>query len=404
MIKRFEIKKTQNKKVLSFLTIFAIALGNAGSTLYLPALLNIGASFQTNAMLMKLSLSFYLISYGLSQLIYGPLSDAFGRRINLIVGISIFAVGSILASLSNDIVFFLFSRVVQGLGMGTANAVGYALLRDIYEGKELSKQISYASFFIGMVPIIAPVIGGFVTDVLNWRYCFYLLTFFSIILILAKHFWLPETNLTLDKSSYKPKNVIKNYFHLLKDTQFLSCVMITGLSFSCLMVANTILPYIICQTLKFDASDYGIISGISTSGYFIGAIGTSYLVNSHSKEKLLIHSISILFSSSLLGVMAGLFFLNLWVIIIPLFFSFLGIGGLIPLSASSALEVFSKQIGKSSALLGSFMFFGSSLFSAIASSLSGDTQKPMFALLLFLSILIMASIFSLNGNSKKIKT
>jgi MFS family permease len=123
----------------------------------------------------------------------------------------------------------------------------------------------------------------------------------------------------------------------------------------------------------------------------------------YSKEKLLINSISILFCSTLLGIFVGLFFLNIWVITIPLFFSFLGVGGLIPISASSALEVFSKQIGKSSALLGSFMFFGSSLFSGVASSLPQNTQKPMFALLLFLSVIMMASIFSIKVNSEKIK-
>jgi DHA1 family 2-module integral membrane pump EmrD-like MFS transporter len=397
------VMKIKNKKMISFLVIFAIAVGNAGSTLYLPAFTSIGLDFQATSFWIKLSLSFYLISYGFSQLIYGPLSDAFGRKINLIIGIFIFGVGSILAALSTNLETFLISRIIQGLGMGTANAVGYALLRDIFEGNDLTKQISLASFFVGMVPIVAPIFGGYITNLYNWRLCFYILGFFALVLITLKHFLLPETNGFLDKNAYKPKNVIKGYFSILKNPVYFNYLSITALSFSCLMVANTILPYLICQTLGYKTEQYGLLTAASSSGYFLGALGSSYLLKFYSKEKMLIHATSILFSSSLLALIFGLFVLNIWVVLIPIFVCLLSIGALIPFAASSALETFSKQIGKSSALLGSCMFLGSSFFSALASSVAQNSQQPMFTILLLISLLIMTSIFSLKSKSERVK-
>ena len=117
------MKKTESKKLISIFVILAIALGNAGSTLYLPALLIIKNTLTTTSTLMKLSLSLYLVTFGLSQLIYGPLSDAFGRRINLIAGLSIFFFGSLLTSFSASIEVFLLGRIIQGLGMGTSSGV-----------------------------------------------------------------------------------------------------------------------------------------------------------------------------------------------------------------------------------------------------------------------------------------
>jgi len=148
---------TRNTMLISTLIILAVALGNAGSTLYLPALIDIGKSLHASSHILKLTLSCYLIMFGVSQLLYGPLSDAFGRRPLLLVGLLIFLIGSIVSATAINSSLLLIGRLIEGAGIGTANAVGYAVMRDIYEGDKLTRQLSYVSIFVGLTPIIAPL-------------------------------------------------------------------------------------------------------------------------------------------------------------------------------------------------------------------------------------------------------
>ena len=213
--------KTQNKVLISVMVIAAIALGNAGSTLYLPAMPAITVALHTTGAMMKLSLSLFLIGFSASQLFYGPLSDAFGRKINLILGIIIFIVGSLISALADDITVLLIGRFIEGVGIGAANAVGYALMRDIYSGSKLTVQLSYVSVFVGTMPLVAPIIGGYLVTELNWQSCFYLLAIAALLLLIVKVVFLPETLAELNPSACRPGTVLKKYWILLIKATFL---------------------------------------------------------------------------------------------------------------------------------------------------------------------------------------
>ena len=378
------VKKTENKKIISLFVILAIALGNAGSTLYLPAMAIIGSDLHAASSLMKLSLSFYLITFGLSQLLYGPLSDAFGRRINLIVGLIIFFIGSSMATFAERIDLFLISRLIQGLGMGTSSAVGFALIRDIYSGKELTKQLSYLSVFVGMTPIIAPLFGGYLTEYIGWRSCFITLAFLGLLLAFAKILYLPETNIHLDKKAWHPRTVTKNYLFLLKSPLFLCYVFTTSLAFSSLMVINTLLPFIITKSLAISPAIYGWLTLCTGGGYFTGAFVSGKLSAKYEKIKILTFGSLIQFVSLLIALLISFFFFNVWVVIAPLACILFGVGFLVPIGSSGAIEPFPQMAGSESAILGSAMFSVSSLFTAFASKIPEASQTYM--LLYVLSI------------------
>ena len=389
------MKKTESKKLISIFVILAIALGNAGSTLYLPALLIIKNTLTTTSTLMKLSLSLYLVTFGLSQLIYGPLSDAFGRRINLIAGLSIFFFGSLLTSFSASIEVFLLGRIIQGLGMGTSSGVGFALIRDIYDGNELTKQLSYLSVFVGMTPIIAPLFGGYLTQYLGWRSCFITLAILALALSIAKFLFLPETNINLDRKACHPHNIIKNYHFLLKSHLFLGFLLITSLGFSSLMVINEMLPFMITKSLGLSPTTYGWLSICTGGGYFSGAFVSGILSAKFTKSKILLIGASIPLAILLIGLSIALFYFNEWVIIIPISIALFGIGFIVPMGTSGAMEPFPKMAGSESALLGSSMFFISSIFTALSSILPEQSQIPMFLFLLALGILTLLPLFLL---------
>lgn len=380
---------TTKKTLISILVITAVAIGNAGSTLYLPALVNIGHALHgTNAM-MKLSLSFYLITFGLSQLFYGPLSDAFGRRINLITGLAIFVLGSIVSMLANSMDMLLVGRLIEGLGIGTANAVGYALLRDIYSGDKLTKQLSYVSVFVGITPIIAPLFGGYITEYLGWRSCFAVLAFTSFALCMIKVFILPETNQNLNPTAHHPKVALKNYYFLLSKAIFTRFVLAASFGFAFLISLNAMLPFIIENHLHISPSAYGWLTMITGAGYLSGSfIGGSYATKTN-RDKTITLGFFILLLSLIAGLVIAEFWINVPVVIGPLAISLFGVGFIIPIASSGAMAPFPEKAGSEAALLGAMMFCFASIFTAFSSHIASISQKPMFVFLLIIGVLAL---------------
>lgn len=392
---------TSKKALISILVIAAVAIGNAGSTLYLPALVTIGHTLHGTSGMMKLSLSFYLITFGLSQLFYGPLSDAFGRRINLISGLSVFVFGSVVSMLATSIDMLLAGRLIEGLGIGTANAVGYALLRDIYTGSKLTKQMSYVSVFVGITPIIAPLFGGYITQYLGWRSCFAVLAVASFALCMIKIFILPETNQHLNPIAHHPKVALRNYFFLLRKAVFTRFVLAAAFGFALLISLNAMLPFVIENRLHMSPSSYGWLTMITGAGYLAGSyLGGLYAIRT-SRE----HTISIGFYILLLALIAGLVFAEFWlnipVVIIPLTLTLFGVGFIIPVASSGAMAPFPKKAGSESALLGATMFCFASIFTALSSHINATSQKPMFVFLLMLAVIALIVFNLIKPNTKK---
>ncbi len=380
---------TNKKTLISILVITAVAIGNAGSTLYLPAMVNIGHSLHGSDAMMKMTLSFYLITFGLSQLFYGPLSDAFGRRINLITGLAIFVLGSIVSMLASSMDMLLIGRLIEGLGIGTANAVGYALLRDIYSGDKLTKQLSYVSVFVGITPIIAPLFGGYISEYLGWRSCFAVLALTSFVLCMIKIFILPETNQNLNPIAHHPKVALKNYTFLFSKAIFTRFVLAASFGFAFLISLNAMLPFIIENRLHITPSTYGWLTMITGAGYLSGSfIGGSYATK-NSRKKTITMGFYILLLALVAGLVIAEFWLNVPVVIGPLAIALFGVGFIIPIASSGAMAPFPEKAGSEAALLGAMMFCFASVFTAFSSHITAVSQKPMFVFLLMIGVLAL---------------
>ena len=373
----------KNNLLASVLVISAIALGNGGSTLYLPAMPIITKALHTTGAMMQLSLSLFLIGFSISQLFYGPISDAFGRKSSLIGGLIIFIIGSILSALANNIVLLLTGRIIEGIGIGAANVVGYALIRDIYSGVKLTMQLSYISVFVGSVPLIAPIIGGYLVVYINWQACFYFLSMLAFILLLLKIFLLEETVTVRDPMACYPVVVCRNYGNLLNSAIYMGYALVAAISVGTVFTVGSTLPFLLVNGFGVSPALYGWIAGIPALGYLSGSFLSGKLAYLFSLPKL------ILFGSllGLLSMVVGLI-MNIWIVpfslytlIIPLIFFMFGMGFLVPTGSSGAMAPFPRLAGSASALLCGFMFFFASILVAIGSHLHIITPAPLFILL-----------------------
>ncbi|AHE68136.1 multidrug effflux MFS transporter [Legionella oakridgensis] len=394
--------KAQNNLSISVMVIAAIALGNAGSTLYLPAMPNITESLHTTGAMMKLSLSLFLIGFSLSQLLYGPLSDAFGRKINLLFGLGIFSIGSIISALATDISPLLAGRLIEGLGIGAANAVGYALMRDIYSGSKLTAQLSYISVFVGSMPLIAPVIGGYLVEYINWQSCFYVLTIVALLLLALKIMFLPETLALRDPTARRPNVIFKKYWTLLTSSNYMGFTLIAGFGFAAIFTTGSTLPFLLVNKLGISPSLYGWIAGIPALGYLSGSFVSGYLAKDIALSKLILFGSLFGILSMIVGLLVNVnaVHFTLYTLIAPLIFFMFGIGFLVPTGSSGAMAPFPQIAGAESALLGAFMFCIASILTAIGSHLNITNPVPLFLLLTCVCVITFILFFVVKKDEK----
>lgn len=375
------MKKTQSHFVIFVFIVAAIALGNAGSTLYLPAMPMIANALHTDAASMKLSLSLFLLGLGASQLIYGPLSDAYGRRFSLLIGLVIFIVGSLLSAMAHQVEPLLLGRLIEGLGIGCANSAGYAALRDIYSGHALTVHLAYTSVFVGTMPLLAPVAGGYLVEFFGWQSCFYFLAAVALILFVSKYGILPETNLARDPKACHPKTLYKSYKTLLLSPVFMGYALCTGFAIAAAFTMGSFLPFLLVNDLGIKVSVYAWIAGIPAITYLAGSFLGGRISKHWGLNKVILIGTLIQIAMSLIGACLNAVHFSAYTLIPSLFVFMFGIGLVVPTGSSGAMAPFPKLAGFESALLCAFMFGCGALFTGIGSHLDTLTPVPLFALL-----------------------
>ena len=381
--------KTKSHFFILAMVFLAIALGNAGSTLYLPAMPVIAAYLGTDGAMMKLSLSLFLVGFAIAQVIYGPLSDALGRRINLLVGLVVFFIGSLMSANAHGVTLFLIGRLIEGLGIGAGNAVGYALMRDIYSGPRLTLLLGYMSVFVGAIPLLAPIIGGYLVSFINWQACFYFLAIAAASLFILKWYYLPETLALINARACHPAVISKNFATLVKSRVYIGYAFATACAFSAVFTTGSMLPFLLVNQLHIPVSIYGWVAGIPALGYMAGSLISGRLAQTVGIGKIIVAGVVLQLIALSVGVVINLNYFNAYSLITPLLICMIGVGFVMPSGSSGAMAPFPQLAGSEAALLCASMFCFASLFTAMGSHLSEADPIPLFFLLIAISLLTL---------------
>ncbi len=163
------------------------SLGHLATDIYLPSMPIMTEYFGTTTSMVQLTLIVYMLSFCLTPLIFGPISDTLGRRKPILIGIYIGFAATILCTFSNSIYLLIFARFLQGIGLGTVVAVSRAILPDHFQGKQLAKYFSYLTMLMPIMLAIAPPLGGFIQEKTSWQFVFvFLLIYLVFLQYLAK--------------------------------------------------------------------------------------------------------------------------------------------------------------------------------------------------------------------------
>ena len=335
--------------------------------IYYPSLPDIATGFGVSASHIQLSVSLYFLPLAFSQLIFGPLSNSYGRRLMLLTGTVVSLTGSIVCSLSPIVGVFIAGRFLQGIGVGAYYTLTRAVMRDIFEGAKLARFNSLISAVLSLSPCLAPILGSYCHTYFGWRSNFFLLSFLFGLCFTIIYFFLPETR----KATTKAKFLFSDYVAFLKNRTFIYYMICSALAYSGLVSFLTMAPFIFECELALTPIEFSFISLWVMLGLTLGALLNSHLVMKCSLHKLIaVSGILIILSGASLTLLTTFYMRNVLTIAIPsvlfsiacnIIFANASAGALTPIDIHS--------IGTGSALFGCIQIVGPALASTLIMAL-----------------------------------
>ncbi len=381
-----------------------VAIGPISTDMYLPAFPALITFFDTSIDQVQFTLSIFLIGFAVAQLLYGPLSDRFGRKPVLLVGITLFLFSSAAIIFVHEIEQMILLRFFQALGGSAGPVLGRAMVRDIHGAKDAARQLAYIGSAMALAPAIAPVIGGYFTIWWGWESSFVFLTMYAIAVFLIVAIKIPETAPPGSHHVLSMNNLIKNYLSLLKHATWpwytLTCSFVFSGLFSFLSGSS----FVIIEFLGFGAEQFGLFFTIIVVGYMIGAMTGARLLHHHDINTIISRgAILASVSGSVLAVLALLEFHNIYTIIIPQFFYMMAVGFVMPQAMAGALGPFAHMAGTASAFLGFIQMSFAAIVGVMVGQFHDGTPASMSLSIALMGILTLLSYLKLSFSIKATK-
>lgn len=246
-------------------------LGPFSISTYMPFFPEMAEGLAASPEAVQQSLSAYLAAFGLMMLFQGPLSDAFGRRPVILIGLLVYVVASVGAALSTSIELLVAFRVLQGLSAGAGSIVGRAIARDLFEGAQAQRLFSHIQMIFAIAPAVAPVFGGWLHETLPWQSVFVFLTVFALIQLVASYFFLPESLARDKRDSLEPSGLIKRYLSVGRNARFWLLTLALSGNFAAFFLYIAAAPVFVRQTLALGPNQFGWLFIPAMSGVMLGA-------------------------------------------------------------------------------------------------------------------------------------
>jgi DHA1 family bicyclomycin/chloramphenicol resistance-like MFS transporter len=355
-----------------------VGLGALSIDMFLPSLPAIAAAFGAPPATVQLTVTLFLMAFAASQLVYGPLSDRFGRRGVLIGGLGLYALAGLACALAPTVGVLIGARVLQALGGGTGPVVARAVIRDLYDRDRAARVFSYMSMAQSLNPMLAPIVGGYVHETFGWRAIFFVLTGLGALFVALMAVGVRETNVRCDPTALRPGHLWRNLSVLLTDRSYLGYVLVNALMFGGQFAFISGSAFVLIDVLGvrpgafglcFGGVALGILTGTFLSGRFGGRFGLDRTI----------------LGGTTVGAIAGLTLAALsWsgvltvpAVIAPMYVFAVGLGLTLPNGMAGAVGPFPRMAGLAAAVAGFLQLTGSAIYSVAVGRFYDGTSRPM---------------------------
>jgi len=364
------------------------AIGPFSIDMYLPGFPAIAKSLHTTTAEVSLSLSGFFIGISVGQLLYGPLLDRFGRKKPLYVGMVLYIVASLGCFFATTITMLIGLRFIQAVGSCAAGVASMAMVRDFFPVKDSAKIFALLILILGVSPMIAPTVGGYVTATLGWQLIFIILASIAAIVLLVVVFFLPESYEPDPSYSLKPLPILNSFWSVLKNGQFFTYAICGAVGFSGLFAYLAASPFVFMDVFGVSAKVYGWIFALLSVGFIGSSQFNNLLTKRYKSEKIVNVTLACMMIISLIFLFGSI---NGWFgitgIIVMIFGILCCVGITYPNTAALSLAPFSKNAGTAAALLGAFQMAVGTLTSILVSQFKSRSAVPMAGLISVAAVL-----------------
>lgn len=365
------------------LAVLSVLMGFASisTDLYLPAMPAMGRSLGADSGTMELTISGYLIGFSLGQLLWGPISDRYGRRPSVAVGLLLFVLGSGGCALAANAQALIGWRIVQALGACAGVALSRAMVRDLYEGNRAAQMLSTLITVMAIAPLIGPLVGGQIVVLAGWRAIFWFLVSFGLA-TLAALWTIPETLPSGRRNREPLSRAVSRYGALLRNRQLLGYAGTGGFLYAGMYAYVAGTPFAYINFYHVPPERYGLLFGLAIAGIMGANILNSRLVLRYGYDRLLLAGA---ISAALAAVVAAVAALTgwggLWGLVVPLFVYASTTGLIVANSLTGAMAHFPERAGAVSALVGALHYGSGIIGSALVGVFADGTPWPMGAVI-----------------------
>ncbi|RNL51007.1 MFS transporter [Pedobacter jejuensis] len=382
--------KEENQRISTLLAFALIPLSGFATDIYIPSLPTMAGAMQVSSVQVQLTLSIFLISYGISQLFIGSILDSFGRYKIGLVSLVIFALASIVIAITHNIYLIYVMRVIHGLTVGAIVVAKRAYFVDLFSGDKLKHYLSLFSIIWSTGPIIAPFIGGYLQSAFGWESNFYFLAGFALIFALLEFIYSGET--LKNFSNFQLKTILKVYINMIKTTSFTLGIVMLGLAYCMVMVYNMTGPFIIEHELNFSPVIAGYSSLILGFAWMVGGFIGKATINKPFFKRLLINSLlQVVFV--ILMIISINFISNIWSLIFFAFIIHIGAGFTFNNYFTYCLSKFPNNAGIAGGLTGGITYVIVSFLSyGIVNLFPAKDERNLsfsYLVMIMLSVLVM---------------
>ena len=373
--------RTAEKKAYLLMAILLgglAMLGPISIDIFLPAVPNMAEDLNVSIGSIELTLTAIFVGNAFGQILYGPLSDRFGRKPVILVTLFLFGATTIAVGQASTLEPILLWRFVQGVLLASGRIIANAAARDQYEGDRLGKLISLIFIVSCSASVFNPLLGGILVANFGWQSVFLVMTFYATCLFFAVLFYFNETLSKKDKSAVNPTQLFNNFVFILKNNEFSACMLSGGFALAGFVAFLSSSSGVAKLAFGLDAQTY--------SFYFAGVISVLLVVTYGSSR--FVHKIGmqpLILTGGFLQALGGASMLILvwieikepWVIFAPMALFVIGFSFFYPLSTAKALTPFSAMTGTASSFLGFVQNLMGAVVSALLALFIDGTAIPM---------------------------
>jgi len=380
---------------LILVLVLATAIGPFSMQVFLPALPAIQLSYGVAAATAQLAFSLSAFAMAVATLFYGPVSDRVGRRRALLTGIVIFLVGSLVCAFATSITWLIIGRIVQAAGGVAGMVLGRAIVRDVYDRERSASAIAYITMAMVVAPMLAPAIGGVLTDLIGWQAVFLVGGGLGVLVLLAVHTGLPET-LVPNSRPNTVAGMLGDFARLLREPAFVGYAMQGGFSMAVFFSFLAAAPYVMIIVLERPPSEYGLMFILVSASFMLGNFLAARVSRRIGIERMIVMgSVGTVAGALLILALLPAVYTTPWALFLPMMFVAFAQGTSIPNALAAVVSIIPDMAGAASGLAGFIQMGIAAIAAQTIGSIQNGTPWPMaIGMTVCASLMLAFAIFA----------